>query len=163
MSGKKTRSNNTVVPNDGSYLGAKKAQALRKEKIDLEFIKAWESQKDLLKDSTVKLYKDKANIGVQWQSFIDWDEKPLVKPRRIKRSLNVLGKGKFPHTANSVSNAVGIAQMIDLKIKGNLFSWGHYPQWLPKKLRPVDEIKPEDKTIAQWIEEYEAWLPDTFI
>lgn len=160
MSEKKSRSNDTVVPNDGSYLGAKKSQALRERKIKEEFENAWDSQYKLLKDNTVKLYKDKANIGVQWQSYIDWDDKPLVKPRRIKRSLNALGRGKFPHTAKAVNNAIAIAQELDNKIKAESFSWLDYPQWMPKQLRPKDNVKPENKTIAQWVEEYKAyyWL-----
>ena len=160
MSDNKTRSNDTVVPNDGSYLGAKAGKALKDKKVQQEFEKAWESQSKLLKDNTVKLYKDKANIGVQWQSFVDWDNTPLVAKRRIKRSLNALGRGKFPHTAKAVNNAVAIAQQIDNQIKAGSFSWLDYPQWMPKKLRPKDEVKPEDKTIAQWTKEYEAdyWL-----
>ena len=160
MSDNKTRSNNTVVPNDGSYLGAKAGKALKEKKVQQEFEKAWEFQSKLLKDNTVKLYKDKANIGVQWQSFVDWDDTPLVAKRRIKRSLNALGRGKFPHTAKAVNNAVAIAQQIDNQIKAGSFSWLDYPQWMPKKLRPKDEVKPEDKTIGQWILDYEEyyWL-----
>ncbi len=160
MSDKKTRSNDTVVPNDGSYLGAKKSQALKEQKIKEEFDNAWSSQNKLLKDNTVKLYKDKANIGVQWQSYVSWDDKPLIEPMRVKRSLNALGKGKFPHTAKAVNNAIVIAQEIDNKIKANAFNWLDYPQWLPKELRPKDEVRTESKAIAQWIEEYEAyyWL-----
>lgn len=160
MSEKNNQSSNTVVPNDGSYLGAKKGKALKDKKVKADFEQAWESQKGLLKSNSIKLYKDKTAIGVQWQSYIDWDDSRLITPRRIKRTLNALGKGKFPHTANAVNNAVAIAKELDLKIQANSFSWLDYPQWIPKKLRPKDEIKPEDKTIAQWIEEYEAhyWL-----
>ncbi len=154
------RSNDTVVPNDGSYLGAKKSQALRDKKIKEDFDKAWKSQKELLKDNLVKLYKDKANIGVQWQSYIDWNDSKLIEPNRIKRTLNALGRGKFPHTAKAVNNAIAIAQEINNRIQAESFSWLDYPQWMPKRVRPVDEVRPESKTIAQWIEEYEAyyWL-----
>ena len=160
MSEKNNRSNNTVVPNDGSYLGAKAGKALKDKKVKEKFDKAWIAQKTTLKDSAVKLYKDKANIGVQWQSFVDWDDSKLIEPNRIKKSLNKLGRGKFPHTANAVANAVAIAQEIDNKVKANAFSWLDYPQWMPKQVRPVDVFKPEDKTIAQWITEYEEfyWL-----
>ncbi len=160
MSELNSRSNDTVVPNDGSYLGAKKSQALRDKKIKEDFDKAWKSQKELLKDNLVKLYKDKANIGVQWQSYIDWNDSKLIEPNRIKRTLNALGRGKFPHTAKAVNNAIAIAQEINNRIQAESFSWLDYPQWMPKKVRPVDEVKPENKTIAQWIEEYEAyyWL-----
>lgn len=160
MSEKQNRSNDTVVPNDGSYLGSKKSQAIKAKKIQQDFDKAWDSQRSLLKDNSVKLYKDKANIGVQWQSYIDWDDSKLIKPRRIKRTLNALGRGKFPHTAKAVNNAIAVAQEIDNKIKAKSFTWQDYPQWMPKKLRPQDTEKPEDKTIAQWVEEYEAhyWL-----
>ncbi len=160
MSEKNNRSNDTIVPNDGSYLGAKKSQAIKAKKIKEDFDKAWNNQKQLLKDNTVKLYKDKANIGIQWQSYIDWDNSTLIKPNRIKRTLNALGRGKFPHTAKAVNNAVAIAQEIDNKIKANAFSWNDYPQWIPKKLRPKDEVKPESKTIAEWVKEYENyyWL-----
>ncbi len=52
MSEKKTQpKNNTIIPNDGSYLGAKKAQAIKAKKIQQEFIESWNSQKTLLKDS----------------------------------------------------------------------------------------------------------------
>ena len=160
MSEKKSRSNDTVVPNDGSYLGTKKSQALKAKKIQAEFEKAREAQKGLLKSNAVKLYKDKTAIGAQWQSYIDWDDSKLIKPRRIKRTLNALGRGKFPHTANAVNNAVAVAKELDLKIQAGSFSWQDYPQWMPKKLRPKDKEKEEEKTIAQWIEEYEAyyWL-----
>ena len=90
MSEKNNRSKSTVVPNDGSYLGAKAGKALRDKKVKENFDKAWLSQRTLLKNSLVKLYKDKANIGVQWQSHIDWNGSKLIKPRRIKRSLNAL-------------------------------------------------------------------------
>ena len=160
MSDNKSRLNNTPVPNDGSYLGAKAGKALRDKKVQEAFEQAWNDQRRLLKDSTVKLYKDKANLGIQWQSYIDWNDSKLIKPRRIKRSLNALGRGKFPHTAKAVTNAIAIVQEIDNKIKANAFSWLDYPQWMPKQVRPVDDVKPESKTIAQWIEEYEAyyWL-----
>ncbi|MGF1591316.1 MAG: hypothetical protein ACFCU7_19135 [Pleurocapsa sp.] len=59
MSEINSRSNDTVIPNDGSYLGAKKSQALRDKKVKEDFEQAWESQKSLLKKNTVKLYKDK--------------------------------------------------------------------------------------------------------
>ena len=154
MSDIKSRSNNTVVPNDGSYLGAKAGKALKDKQVAEAFEKAWISQRTLLKDSLVKLYKDKANIGVQWQSHVDWDNSKLIKPRRIKRTLNALGRGKYPHTAKAVNNAVAIAQEINNKILAESFDWLDYPQWMPK------QVKPDSKTIAQWIEEYEEyyWL-----
>ena len=160
MSEYKSRSNDTVVPNDGSYLGAKAGKALKDKKVREQFEQAWLSQKALLKDSLVKLYKDKANIGVQWQSHIDWDNSKLIEPRRIKRSLNALGRGKYPHTAKAVNNAVAVAQEINNKILAESFDWLDYPQWMPKQVRPKDDIKPESKTIAQWIAEYEEyyWL-----
>jgi|GEM_PF-6390152 len=160
MSDNKTRSNDTVVPNDGSYLGTKASKTLKEKQVKEQFQLAWKSQKALLKDNLVKLYKDKANVGVQWQSYIDWDDSKLIEPRRVKRSLNALGRGKFPHTANAVNNAVAIAQEIDNKIKADAFTWLDYPQWMPKQVRPKDDIRPESKTISQWIEEYEAyyWL-----
>ena len=37
MSDKKTRSNDIVVPNDGSYLGAKAGKALKDKKVQQEF------------------------------------------------------------------------------------------------------------------------------
>ena len=155
MSENKNRSNDTVVPNDGSYLGAKAGKALRDKKVREQFEQAWLSQRALLKDSLVKLYKDKANIGVQWQSHIDWDNSKLIEPRRIKRSLNALGRGKYPHTAKAVNNAVAVAQEINNKILAESFDWLDYPQWMPKQVRPKDDVKPESKTIAQWIAEYE--------
>ncbi|MGL6340614.1 MAG: hypothetical protein ACRC80_15930, partial [Waterburya sp.] len=160
MSEKKSRSNDTVVPNDGSYLGAKKSQAIKAKKVKEDFDEAWDSQTNLLKNNTVKLYKDKTAIGVQWQSYVDWDNSKLANPRRLKRSLNALGRGKFPHTANAVNNAVAIAKEIDLKIQANLFNWLDYPQWLPKEFKPKNVTKEKDKTIAEWIKEYEAhyWL-----
>jgi hypothetical protein len=160
MSEKISRSNDTVVPNDGSYLGTRKAIAIRAKKVEEEFNAAWLAQKGLLKGNVIKLYKDKTSIGVQWQSYLDWDDSKLVEPNRVKRSLGALGRGKFPHTANAVNNAVAIAREIDNKIKADAFSWLDYPQWMPKEVRPQDEVKPESKTIAQWIEEYEAfyWL-----
>ncbi len=77
-----------IVANDGSYLGSKKSQAIKAKKVKDDFDRAWELQATLLKDSVVKLYKDKTVIGVQWQSYIDWDDSRLAAPRRIKRSLN---------------------------------------------------------------------------
>jgi hypothetical protein len=150
----------TIIPNDGSYLGAKKSQAIKAKKVQDDFNTAWENQKKLLKSNTVRLYKDKNAIGIQWQSYIDWDNSKLINPRRIKRTLNALGKGRFPNTAIAVNNAIVIAQKIERKIQAESFSWLDYPQWMPKTTRPVDDVKPEDKTIAQWIEEYEAdyWL-----
>lgn len=160
MSEKESRSNNTVVPNDGSYLGARKGKALKDKKVKEDFDKAWIAQRTLLKNSAVKLYKDKAAIGVQWQSYIDWNDSKLIEPRRIKRTLNALGKGKFPHTAKAVNNAVAIAKELDIKIQAESFSWLDYPQWMPKDVRPKDKEKIKSKTIAQWIEEYEDyyWL-----
>ncbi len=156
----KNDKNNTVVSNDGSYLGSKKSQAIKAKKIQEDFDKAWESQKSLLKNCSVKLFKNTSGIDIRWQSYIDWDDSRLIKPRRAKKSLNALGRGKFPHTAKAVSNAIAIAQEIDNKIKADAFSWLDYPQWIPKKLRPQDTEKPRDKTIARWVEEYEAyyWL-----
>jgi hypothetical protein len=149
-----------IIPNDGSYLGAKKSQAIKAKKVQDDFNTAWDNQKKLLKSNTVRLYKDKNAIGIQWQSYIDWDNSKLIESRRVKRSLNALGKGRFPHTANAVNNAIAIAQEIERKIQAESFSWLDYPQWMPKTIRPVDDVKPEDKTIAQWIGEYEAdyWL-----
>lgn len=156
----KKQENNTVVPNDGSYLGAKAGKALRDKKIKQEFDEAWKAQKVTLKDSTVKLAKNTSSIDLRWQSYIDWNDSRLIEPNRVKKSLNSLGRGKFPHTAKAVANAVAIAQEIDNKIKANAFSWLQYPQWIPESIRPKDESKPESKTIAQWIEEYEEyyWL-----
>ena len=160
MSEKNSRSDDTIVPNDGSYLGAKKSQAIKALKITEDFEKAWEHQKRLLKKNTVKLYKDKAAIGVQCQSYIDWDDSKLIEHHRVKRTLNALGRGKFPHTANAINNAIAVAQEIERNVQAGSFSWLDYPQWIPRTLRPVDEIKPEDKTIARWIDDYEAyyWL-----
>lgn len=45
MSEKNNRSNHTVVPNDGSYLGAKKGKALKDKKVKADFEQAWESPK----------------------------------------------------------------------------------------------------------------------
>ena len=154
MSEKKTQpKNNTIIPNDGSYLGAKKAQAIKAKKIQQEFINYWNSQKTLLKDSTVKLFKDKNSIGVQWQTYVDWDNTKLIKPRRIKRSLNSLGRGKFPHTAKAVSNAIAISQEINNKIKADAFNWLDYPQWIPKEFRPLDKTKrycsPQQRSVIE--------------
>ena len=156
----KNRENNTVVPNDGSYLGAKAGKALKDKKIKEDFDRAWEGQKGLLKNNVVKLTKNTSSIDVRWQSFVDWNDSRLIEPRRVKKSLNVLGRGKFPHTAKAVTNAIAIAQEIDNKIKAGAFSWLDYPQWIPEKHRPQDAVKPENKTVAQWIAEYEEfyWL-----
>lgn len=144
-----------VVPHDGTYLGAKKGKQLKQAEIKAKFDESWELQAKLLKNSSVKLYKDKSAIGVQWQSFVDWDDSILTTPRRLKRGLNALGRGKFPLTADSVNNALKIAQEIDLKIKANAFSWQDYPQWLPTNLRPKTIASDKPKTIAEWIVEFE--------
>ncbi len=144
-----------IIPNDGSYLGAKKGKALREQKIKADFDKAWSSQKILLKDSQVKLYKSKSTIGLQWQTTIDYDDSILSKPKRIQKGLNVLGKGKFRHTADAVNRAIAIAQEIDLAIKANKFTWQDYPQWLPDNLKPKQIKSNKSKTIEKWIEEYE--------
>jgi hypothetical protein len=144
-----------VVPHDGTYLGARKGKQLKQAEIKAKFDESWESQAQLLKNSSVKLYKDKSAIGVQWQCFVDWDDSTLATPRRLKRGLNALGRGKFPLIADSVNNALKIAQEIDLKIKANAFSWQDYPQWLPANLRPKTEKANKLKTIAEWLELYE--------
>ncbi|MDJ0635354.1 MAG: hypothetical protein QNJ34_19335 [Xenococcaceae cyanobacterium MO_188.B29] len=89
MSGKKKLPNG-IVPDDGTYLGAKKGKALREAKIREQFDLAWKSQKTLLRNSLVKLYKDKASLGLQWSTMLDWDDSLLPSPRRIKRGLNAL-------------------------------------------------------------------------
>ena len=151
---------NSITPNDGSYLGSKKGKALREKRNTKKFNQAWLAQKDLLKDSLIKLYKDKNSIGLQWNSLIDWDDEILSVPRRIKRALNALNKGKFPLTAESVNRAVQIAQEIDLKIKASSFSWQDYPQWLPKTLKPQNIPSEKPKKISELIQEYEQnyWL-----
>ncbi len=159
MSGKKTP--NSIVANDGSYLGAKKGKALRDKKIIEDFQKAWKSQRQLLKDSLVKLYKDKSSIGLQWHTLVDWDDSTLVVPRRIKRALNALNRGKFPLTSEAVNRAVQIAQEIDLKIKANSFTWQDYLQWLPKNLKLKQHIQPNKPitlrdAINAFIDDY--WL-----
>jgi hypothetical protein len=149
-----------ITPNDGSFLGAKKSQSKRDAKIKADFDKAWKSQKDILKNSLVKLYKDKNSLSVQWTTLIHWDDSLITTPNRVKRSLTQLGRGKFGHNADSVNRAIAIAQEIDLKIRANAFSWKDYPQWLPNEFKPLVEEKIEQKTIAEWIEEYERdyWL-----
>ena len=144
MSEKKTP--NGIVPDDGSYLGSKKGKALREKRVKEKFDRAWISQKKLLKDSLVKLYKDKQSIGLQWHTMVDWDDSTLIVPRRIKRSLNALNRGKFPLSSEAVNRAIRIAQEIDLKIKADSFSWQDHPQWLPKNLKPK-QVQP-DKPIT---------------
>jgi hypothetical protein len=156
MNGKRKTSNDGIVPNDGTYLGAKKGKALREKRIKEEFDEMWNSQKTLLKDSQVKLYKDRTSIGLQWQSFIDYDNSFLAVPKRVRKALNNLGKGKFPLTSEAVKRAVAIAQEIDLAIKANKFSWQDYPQWLPDELKPKKLESEKPKTIEEWIKEYET-------
>ena len=158
MSGKKT--NGRIVPDDGSYWGNKKGQALRDKQVREKFQQSWKSQKQLLKDSLVKLYRDKATIGLQWYTVLDWDDSTLTVPRRIKRALNALNRGKFPLTAKAVKQAVIIAEEVDLKIKANSFSWQDYPQWLPKNLKPQN-IAP-DKTIT-FKDAIEAFIDDYWL
>ncbi len=62
MSDKK---NNGIVLDDGSYLGAKKGKALREKQVKEKFDQAWKTQRQVLKDCLVKLYKDKSSIGVE--------------------------------------------------------------------------------------------------
>ena len=112
---------NGIVPDDGSYLGSKKGEALRAKKLKEEFDRAWKNQKQLLKNSLVKLYRDRNSIAVRWHTMLDWDDSTLITPRRIKRALNALNRGKFPLTANAVNRAIQIAQEIDLKIKADSF------------------------------------------
>ncbi len=152
--------NGKIVADDGTYIGNKKGNALRAKKIKEEFNQAWKSQKQLLKHSLVKLYRDKHSIGLQWHTMVDWDDSTLLTPRRIKRALNALNRGKFPLTANAVNQAIQIAQEIDLKIKANSFTWQDYPQWLPRELKPKNLAPDQPKTIAEWIAEYEEdyWL-----
>ncbi|AFZ36674.1 hypothetical protein Sta7437_3166 [Stanieria cyanosphaera PCC 7437] len=148
--------NDGIIPDDGTYIGSKKGKALREQRLKEEFDKTWESQKVLLRDSQVKLYKDKATISLQWQSYIDYDGSILAIPKRRLKSLGSLGRGKFPHTAEAVNRAAAIAKEIDLKIKANSFDWLDYPQWLPDELKPK-KIEPEKpKTIEEWIKKYEA-------
>lgn len=156
MSEKKKVSNDRIIPNDGTYIGSKKGKALREQKLKEEFDKAWESQKVLLKESQVKLYKDKTTISLQWQSYTDYDGSTLAKPNRIKKSLNNLGRGKFPHTSEAVNRAIAVAKEIDLAIKANKFNWLDYPQWLPDELRPKQAVAEKPKAIEEWIKEYEA-------
>jgi hypothetical protein len=128
---------------------------IRQEKIKSDFDKAWKAQKVILKDSQVKLYKDKGTISLQWQSYTNWDDSPLATPERRVRSLNALGRGKFPHTSDAIERAIAIAKEIDLKLKANSFTWQDYPQWLPNELKPKNPTSEKPKTIAEWIEEYE--------
>jgi hypothetical protein len=97
-----------VVPNDGTYLGTQKAKQLDEKKLKEKFDQAWKAQKELLKDCTVKLYKDKATLGLQWQSSIDYDDKPLIEAIRVVKGLGALDRGKFPHTASAVNNAIAM-------------------------------------------------------
>ncbi|MGK7950779.1 MAG: hypothetical protein AB4368_18875 [Xenococcaceae cyanobacterium] len=150
---------NGIVPDDGSYLGSKKGEALRAKKLKEEFDRAWKNQKQLLKNSLVKLYRDRNSIAVRWHTMLDWDDSTLITPRRIKRALNALNRGKFPLTANAVNRAIQIAQEIDLKIKADSFSWQDYLQWLPKHLKP--KVTPDEpitfkKAIESFIDDY--WL-----
>jgi hypothetical protein len=115
--------NDRIIPNDGTYIGAKKGKALRERKLKEEFDKAWKSQKALLNNSQVKLYKDKTTIILQWQSITDYNDSILVKPKRLIKSLNALGRGKFPHISDAVNRAIAIAKEIDLKIQANSFKW----------------------------------------
>jgi DNA polymerase II small subunit/DNA polymerase delta subunit B len=86
MNEKNKHPNDGIIPDDGTYIGSKKGKALREQRLKEEFNKAWESQKILLKDSQVKLYKDKANIGLQWQSYVNYDGFISAIPNRIKKS-----------------------------------------------------------------------------
>lgn len=144
-----------ITPNDGSFLGAKKASNKRDAKIKAEFDKTWQAQKEILKNCLVKLYKDKNSLGVQWTTLIHWDDSLITTPSRVKRSLTQLGRGKFGHNADSVNRGIAIAQEIDLKIRANAFSWKDYPQWLPNEFKPLAEEKTKQKTIGEWIKEYE--------
>ena len=154
------KKSNGIVPDDGTYLGAKKGNTLRAKKVKEEFDRAWKSQKQLLKNSSVKLFKETTTISVRWHTMVDWDDSTLTNPRRIRRGLGLLGRGKFPLTANAVNQAIVIAQEIDLKIKANSFSWQDYPQWLPRHLKPKKLKDNKPKTIAEWMTEYEQnyWL-----
>lgn len=158
MSRKKTP--NGIVPDDGSYLGNKKGNTLRAKKIKEDFDRAWESQKQLLKNSPIKLYKGQESIRLQWNTSVDWDDSTLANPKRIKRSLNTLNRGKFPLTANAVHQAIAIAQEIDLKIKAGSFTWQDYPQWLPKHLKPKN---PETKKPITFKEAIEAFIADYWL
>jgi hypothetical protein len=129
--------------------------AKREAKIKADFDRAWKTQKDILKTCLVKLYKEKNSLSLRWFTMHHWDDTLLVIPNRVRRSLTQLGRGKFNHNADSVNRAIAIAQEIDLKIRANAFSWRDYPQWLPKEFKPVVEKKTKQKTIAQWLEEYE--------
>ena len=151
---------NGIVPDDGSYLGNKKGNVLRAKKIKEEFDRAWELQKQLLKNSSVKLYKGQESIRLQWNTMVDWDDSTLITPKRVKRALSALNRGKFPLTANAVNQAVAIAQEIDLKIKAGSFTWQDYPQWLPKKLRPKNPETKKPITFEKAIENFIAdyWL-----
>ncbi len=71
------------------------------------------------------------------------------------RSLNALGRGKFPHTSDAVERAIAIAKEIDLKLKASSFSWQNYPQWLPDEFKSGNPVSEKPKTISEWIEEYE--------
>ena len=157
MDGKKK---NDIVPDDGTYIGNKKGNALRAKKVKENFDKAWKSQKQLLKTSVVKLFKETNSLSVRWYTLVDWDDSILTTPRRIRRGLSLLGRGKFPLTAEAVRQAVKIAEEIDLKIKAGSFTWQDYPQWLPKKYRPknLKEDKPItfEKAIEAFIADY--WL-----
>lgn len=144
-----------VVANDGSYLGAKKSKAIRQERIKSDFDKAWKAQKVILKDSQVKLYREKTTIALRWQNYTDWDDSSLATPKRTRCPLNALGRGKFPHTSDAVERAIAIAKEIDLKLKASSFSWKDYPQWLPDELKPKNPSGEKPRTIAEWIEEYE--------
>ena len=158
MSAKKI--SNDIVPNDGTYLGSQKGKSLREKQLKEKFDQAWKSQKQLLKDSLVKLYRDKNSIGLQWHTMSSWDDSLLSSPRRIKRALNALNKGKFPLTSEAVNRALQIAQEIDLAIKANKFTWQDYPQWLPKKLRPKKTSTEKTITIKDAVEAFvdDYWL-----
>ena len=157
MSDKK---NNGIVPDDGSYLGAKKGKALREKQVKEKFDRAWKTQRQVLKDCLVKLYKDKSSIGVQWHTLVSWDNSTLTAPRRIKRGLNALNRGKFPLTSEAVNRAITIAQEIDLKIKANSFNWQDYPQWLPEKFKPKNTLSDKPITVRDAVEAFigDYWL-----
>lgn len=144
---------NTSLGSDGSFERGKAHKAYLDSKVKSEFDKSFEKAKAVLKDKTARLTVNGEQLAIQWTTYLNWDDTPLLEGRRVKKTLQSLTGAKFGLNSESVDRALKIALELNDRLQGNTFSWVQYPQWIPDEHRPKEWVL-KTKTIGEWIEEF---------
>ncbi len=142
--------------NDGSYAGMMRKNLQQSTKIAIDFEIAYEKAQTILAGHTIKMAIGSDNqIYFQGYFPIDWDDRPLDTPKRIKKSLKQLTGISYPKTASHVDKALKILLNINERLASALFSWQDFPSasFIPKQYRQSTQTK----TIGEILEEYEAY------